>query len=70
MTPIAYQPEPSARADKAVQLAPIPWGKRDPELAKGVMQSMAATTPQPRIPFNPVNNRRLRAILIREGLAR
>lgn len=70
MTALAYRPEPSARADKAVRLVPIPWGKRDPELAKGVMQSVADMTPQPRIPFNPVNNRRLRAILIREGLAR
>lgn len=70
MTPLAYQPEPSARADKAVRLLPIPWGKRDPELARGVMQSVADMTPRPVIPFNPVNNRRLRAILIREGLAR
>ena len=53
-----------------VQLSPIQWGKPDPELARGVMQSVAETTPQPRIPFHLVNNRRLRAILIREGLAR
>lgn len=70
MTALAYRPEPSAGAEKAVRLAPIPWGKRDPELAKGVMHSIADMTPQPRIPFNPVNNRRLRAILIREGLVR
>lgn len=53
-----------------VQLAPIQWGKRDPELAKGVMHSIADMTPRPLIPFNLVYNRRLRAILIREGLAR
>lgn len=70
MTALAHRREPSARADTAVRLLPIQWGKPDPELAKGVMQSVADMTPQPRIPFHLVNNRRLRSILIREGLAR
>lgn len=70
MTALSHRPEPSARADSAVRLLPIPWGKRDPELAKGVMYSLANTTPQHTVPFSIVNNRRLRAILIREGLAR
>lgn len=69
-TSLAYRPEHSARADTAVRLLPIPWGKPDPELATGVLHSVARTTPPISFPFNVVRNRRLRALLAREGLAR
>lgn len=70
MTALTHRREPSARADTAVRLLPIQWGKRDPELATGVLHSVARTTPPISFPFNVMRNRRLRALLAREGLAR
>ena len=53
-----------------LRLLPIQWGKPDKELATGVLYSLARTTPQHAIPFNPVLNRRLRTFLCQHGFAK
>ena len=46
-----------------VQLTPIPWGKPDPVLARGVCQHIADFTPPIVIPYNPLSEQRVRRVL-------
>lgn len=46
-----------------VQLTPIPWGKRDPKLARVVLQHIADFTPPTVIPYNPFTEQRTRRVL-------
>lgn len=50
------------------KLTPIAWGKRDRELARGVMRNIADTTPAIRVPFIPGLRPKLRDFLSHYGV--
>lgn len=52
-----------------VQLAPIPWGTRDPILGRHLCQHIEDTTPPTVVPFNPLTSSRLRRTLRSLGIA-
>ena len=51
-----------------VQLAPIPWGKRDRTLAKGICGHIEDATPSIVLRFNPFNHKRVRSFLQSHGI--
>lgn len=51
-----------------VQLSPIPWGKRDPMLARGVCRHIADAMPKTTVPFVRGLDRKLRAFLSHYGI--
>lgn len=53
----------------AVVLQPIPWGKRDAELARGICHHIVHATPPTVIPFDPGTDRALRSALQSRGIS-
>lgn len=65
----AYKPTFPAVSTTPMKLAPIAWGKRDPELAGGVCRSILKTMPTLQIPYCPQTHTRLLAFLRDAGIA-
>lgn len=55
--------QPLPAADPVV-LAPVPWGTRDPALARMVCEHIVEATPPIVIPFNPRSHARVRGWLV------
>lgn len=54
---------------KPVVLQPIPWGKRDRNLAEAVCVHLAEATPPIVIPANPLKHARIRRCLHHLGVS-
>lgn len=46
-----------------MQLTPIAWGKRDPDLARVVLSHIESVNASIVIPYNPIRNEKVRRIL-------
>lgn len=67
-TEAAYEDFVTKRKARGVQLKPIPWGKRDPDLARVVLRHMTEANPPIVISWNPVTHPRLIAWLRSSGI--
>ncbi len=54
---------PEAVRSKPLQLTPIPWGKPDPLLGRGLCRHIVDVTPPVLIPFNPRTHAGLHRVL-------
>ena len=62
-------PLPTRIEPQRVRLTPIPWGRPDRALARGVCEHMRRATPPLELPFNPRTDRKVRETLRRMGVA-
>jgi hypothetical protein len=61
-------PPPPARVKREpMRLEPIPWGKPDPALARGVCRHIRDAMPETVIAWNPITHRKLRTYLREHG---
>lgn len=59
---------PESVPAKRVQLSPIPWGKRDPELGRALCRHIVDATPPIVIPVNFLTDFRVRSWLRTHGI--
>lgn len=66
-TQVVVQISPAKLPEKIVgtpiELKPIPWGKPDPELGRGVCRHLAEVNAPTLIPFNPLTESKLHSLL-------
>lgn len=61
--PPIRNPIASPEKSKGVQLKPIPWGKRDPDLGRLVCRHIEDANPPIFIRYNPITHSRLSRLL-------